>query len=188
MRSRLVLVAVALSTSALCGCAERVDKSSHARSDAVSSTSQEMSGPSLFSRERLAPALAALRSKASGKLLRLEIRARELTMQVEDSATPGGVLELHYRDGKVSEPEHATLRGKGQLEDNLFELSEVKLDAVPELTREAVRRIDAESGTAELLLVRRNLPESDDVRLRVYVSSPRQSGYVDADRSGQLLD
>jgi hypothetical protein len=187
-RRRLALVALSLAAPALSGCGERADKSSHARSDAVSSTSQAMSGPSLFSHERLAPALQALRSKASGKLLRLEIRARELTMQVEDSAAPGGVLELHYRDGKVAEPEHATLRGKGQLADNLFELSEVKLDAVPELIREAVRRVDAESGSAELVLVRKNLPVSDDVRLRVYVSSPRKSGYVDADRTGQLLD
>jgi hypothetical protein len=169
------------------GCADRADKAAHSRSDAVASASQEMSGPSLFSRERLSPALQALRNKAGGKLLRLEIRARELTLQAEDVGSPGAVVELHYRDGKVGEPEHATLRGKGQLSDNLFDLADVKLDALPELIREAVRRVDAEGGSAELVLVRRNLPDSEDVQLRVYVSSPRRSGYVDADRSGQLL-
>lgn len=169
------------------GCADRADKAAHSRSDAVASASQEMSGPSLFSRERLSPALQALRNKAGGKLLRLEIRARELTLQAEDVGSPGAVVELHYRDGKVGEPEHATLRGKGQLSDNLFDLADVKLDALPELTREAVRRVDAESGSAELVLVRRNLPESEDVQLRVYVASPHRSGYVDADRTGQLL-
>ena len=97
------------------------------------------------------------------------------------------MLELHYRDGKVGEPEHATLRGKGQLADNLFELDDVKLDAISQLTREAVRRIDPENGRVELVLVRRNLPDSDDVRMRVYVSSPRQSGSVDADHLGQIL-
>jgi hypothetical protein len=169
------------------GCTERSDKTSHTRSDAVASASQEMSGPSLFSRERLAPALALLRSKHAGKLLRLEIRPRELVMQAQDANSPGSVVELHYRDGKVGEAEHATLRGKGQLADNLFELSDVKLDAIPELTRIAVQRIDGESGSADLVLVRRNLPETEDVRLRVYVTSPRQNGYVDADRSGQPL-
>jgi hypothetical protein len=146
-----------------------------------------MSGPSLFSNEQLVPALQALRAKAGGKLLRLEIRARELTLQVEDTGSPGAVLELHYHDGKVSEPEHATLRGKGQLADNLFDAAELKLDAIPELLREAVRRVDAESGTVDLVLVRRNLPDTDDVRLRVYVTSPRRSGYIDADHSGQPL-
>jgi hypothetical protein len=180
-----------LFTSLACGgalsCEQHAGNPSHSRSDTVSSASQEMSGPSLFSSERLTPALQALRAKASGKLLRLEIRARELTLQVEDQSSPGAVLELHYRDGKVGEPEHATLRGKGQLPDNLFDASELKLEAIPELTREAVRRVDAESGVVDLVLVRRNLPESEDVRLRVYVTSPRKNGYVDADKNGQPL-
>jgi len=169
------------------GCDQRADKTSHSRTDAVASASQEMSGPSLFSSERLGPALQALRAKAGGRLLRLEIRARELTLQVEDANTPGAVLELHYRDGKVSEPEHATLRGKGQLADNLFDVSELKLEAIPELLREAARRVDPENGTVDWVLVRRNLPDSEDVQLRVYVTSPRRSGYIDADGSGQLL-
>ena len=169
------------------GCEQRGDKAQHSRSDAVSSASQEMSGPSLFSRERLRPALDAVRAKAGGKLLRLEIHARELTLQAEDASTPGSVLELHYQGGKISEPEHATLRGKGQLAENVFDLGEVRLDAIPELTREAVRRIDPEAGSVDYVLVRRNLPDTDDVRLRVYVSSPRQSGYVEADHTGQIL-
>jgi hypothetical protein len=171
----------------LLGCAERPDKPGHGRTDAVAHASQEMSGPSLFSRERLAPALALLRAKQPGKLLRLEIRPRELVMQAEDASSPGSVVELHYRDGKVGAPEQATLRGKGVLAENLFELEGVKLDAIPELTRKAVQRVDSESGHADLVLVRRALPDNDEVRLRVYVTSPRQSGYVDADRAGQLL-
>jgi hypothetical protein len=169
------------------GCEQRGDKAQHGRSDAVSSASQEMSGPSLFSRERLRPALDAVRAKAGGKLLRLEIHARELTLQAEDASTPGSVIELHYQGGKISEPEHATLRGKGQLAENVFDLGEVRLDAIPELTREAVRRIDPEAGNVDYVLVRRNFPDTDDVRLRVYVSSPRQSGYVEADHTGQIL-
>jgi hypothetical protein len=177
----------ALLALGLSGCDQHGDKAAHSRSDAVASASQEMSGPALFSRESLSPALQALRAKASGKLLRLEIRAREITLQAEDVSSPGAVLELHYRDGKVSEPEHATLRGKGQLADNLFEAGELKLDGIAELTREAVRRIDAENGSVDYVLIRRNLPDTDDVRLRVYVVSPRRSGYMDADGSGTPL-
>lgn len=187
MKRRLCLSPVAFALFCGVACDQHADKSAHSRSDAVASASQEMSGPSLFSSERLLPALQALRAKAGGKLLRLEIRARELTLQAEDASLPGGVIELHYRDGKVGEPEHATLRGKGQLADNLFDASELKLDGIAELARDAVRRIDAENGAVDLILVRRNLPDSEDVRLRVYVTSPRKSGYVDADHAATLL-
>ncbi len=168
-------------------CVERPDRSSHARSDAVASASQEMSGPSLFTRDRLTPALAAVQAKTGGKLLRLEIRPNELLIQAEDPSRPGAVVELHYRDGKLSEAEHATVKGKGQLADNLFALSDVKLDALQELTQRAVQRIDAENGSVDMVLVRRNLPDTDDVRLRVYVQSPRQSGFLDADHALQPL-
>jgi hypothetical protein len=168
-------------------CEQGGDKAGQRRSEAVSSASQQMSGPSLFSSERLTPALQAMRAKASGRLLRLEIRAHEIALQAEDTATPGAVVELHFRDGKVGELEHATLRGKGVLADNLFDPNELKLDAIPALTSEALRRIDAEAGSVDYVLARRNLPESDELRLRVYVSSPRKSGYVDADRNGTPL-
>lgn len=169
------------------GCEERAARSSRARSEAVSSASREMSGPALFSNETFAPALRALRAKADGKALRLEIRAHQLLLQAEDTSSPGAVLELHYRDGKVGDAEHAALRGKGRLADNLFDLDDVKLDAIPQLARDAVQRIDPENGNVELVLVRRNLPESEDVRIRVYVSSPRKNGYLDADSSGEPL-
>jgi hypothetical protein len=184
---RRALVVMTLACLAAMGCDQRGAKSSRSRSEAVSSASREMSGPALFSNETLAPALQALRAKADGKVLRLEIRAHELVLQAEDTSSPGAVLELHYRDGKVGEPEHAALRGKGQLADNLFELDEVKLDNLAQLTHDAVQRVDADSGNVDLVLVRRNLPDSDDVRVRVYVSSPRKSGYVDVDAQGQSL-
>jgi len=168
-------------------CKQQPSNRNHARSEAVSSTSQEMSGPSLLSPGLLKPAFAALRAKADDRWLRVEIRPREIVLQAEDPNNPGAVLEYHYRDGKVGDAEHATLRGKGQLADNLFDASEVKLETIPALVREAVRRVDPEHGSVDLVLVRRNLPESSDIRLRVYVSSPRWSGHLEADRNGQPL-
>lgn len=180
--STLALLALLLSTA----CTERAGKAQR-RSDAVSSASADMSGAPLFSSETLKPALQALRARADGKLLRLEIRPHELMLQAEDPSNPGAVLELHYRDGEVQEPEHAQLRGKGDLADNVFELKQVPLDAIPRLVGEAIRRVDAEHGQVELVLVRRNLPESDDVRVRVYVKSPLKDGYLDADQRGAPL-
>lgn len=180
--------AVFLVLAALAACNQpRSGSGGRTRSEAVASASQEMSGPSLFSSDVLQPALGALRARAGDKWLRLEVKAHEIVLQAEDGSNPGAVLEYHYRDGQLDEPEHAVLRGKGQLSENLFELSEVKLDAIPALAREAVRRVDPESGSVERVLVRRNLPESADVRLRVYVASPRWSGHLEADHNGQPL-
>ena len=168
-------------------CEGQASKNSRSRSEAISSASVEMSGPSLFSSDVLQPALDALQARAGGKFLRLEIGAHELVAQVADPSAPSGVSELHYRDGKVSEPEFATVRGKGQLADNLFDLGDVQLGAISTLAREAVRRIDPEAGRVDYILVRRNLPASDEVRLRIYVQSPQKSGHIDADHTGTPL-
>lgn len=168
-------------------CQQQPQIKSRARSEAVASASTEMSGPSLLSAGVLMPALSALRDKAGGRWLRLEVRPREIILQAADAARPDAVVEYHYRDGKVGEPEPAALRGTGRLVDNLFDMSEVRLDAIPSLAQEARKRIDAEDGSVERVLVRRNLPESDDVRVRVYVSSPRSSGHLDADHDGSPL-
>jgi hypothetical protein len=180
--------AVFLVLAALAACNQaRTGTSGRTRSEAVASASQEMSGPSLFSDDVLQPALQTLRARAGDRWLRLEVKAHEIVLQAEDGSNPGAVLEYHYRDGQLAEPEHAVLRGKGQLADNLFELTDVKLDAIPALAQEAVRRIDPESGSVERVLVRRNLPQSADVRVRVYVASPRWSGHLEADHNGQPL-
>lgn len=184
MRQRAVLLVLA----ALMACNQpRAGSGGGTRSEAVASASQEMSGPSLFSDDVLQPALQALQARAGDRWLRLEVMAHEIVLQAEDGGNPGAVLEYHYRDGQLGQPEHAVLRGKGQLSDNLFEFTEVKLDAIPTLAREAVRRVDPDSGSVERVLVRRNLPESSEVRLRVYVASPRWSGHLEADHNGQPL-
>jgi hypothetical protein len=74
------------------------------------------------------------------------------------------------------------------LENNLFHLELKSLEVVPKLVDTAVQRIDAEQGRAERVLLRRSLPESDDVRYRVYVASPAWSGQLDADERGAPLD
>lgn len=182
-RQALATLLLGLVAASVSGCEQRAAGGGRARADAVASASAEMSGPALFSAEALTPALRALRAKATGKWLRLEIRAREIVLQAEDTRAAGAVLEYHYRDGAVGEPEQAALRGKGRLEDNLFDVGEVKLERIPELAREALRQVDPEAGSLELVLVRRDLPQTDEVRVRVYVTSPGKSGYLDADHA-----
>jgi hypothetical protein len=94
------------------------------------------------------------------------------------------VLEYAVENGELSEPERAELRGQGELGANLFALRDVALEKLPELMTQAAAQIDGQDGKVERIVVRRLLPQSDAVRIRIYVDSPRLSGHVDFDANG----
>jgi hypothetical protein len=63
----------------------------------------------------------------------------------------------------------------------------VYLKAIPRLSALAVDHVDPQDGSVSLIVIRRNLPFSTDVRFRVFVNSPRQNGQLDANRFGHPL-
>jgi hypothetical protein len=171
----------------LLACEAQESRAARVRAEAVTVSSGDSSAPSLHAAAHLAPAVSALRARSSDSVLRVEIHARKIVLQAEDPHAKGSIIQYVYAEGRVQEPQRASLRGRGELEQNLFPLSEVALESVPALVERAVRHVDASEGRADYVLIRRNLPESDDVRIRVYVSSPRRSGYLDADARARPL-
>lgn len=147
-------------------------------------------GRSLLERERFDAALAALVKKvgATRQVLAFEAERKEFHIQVQSATNEDEVVEFRFRDGNVSGPEPVELRGSGRLASNLFRLELGELELIPELAGTAVERIDAEHGQVERVLLRRNLPESKDVRYRVYVESPLRSGQLDANERGEPLE
>lgn len=151
-------------------------------------------GPSLFEPGPLQQAVRQLKRAVTGgkqglKVSALELRAlpTELLLQAEDPRAPGRVLLWKYSGGKVQEPLPVELKGAGALEDNLFSLDGVYLKAIPRLSALAVDHVDPQDGSVSLIVIRRNLPFSTDVRFRVFVNSPRQNGQLDANRFGHPL-
>jgi hypothetical protein len=120
--------------------------------------------------------------------LRLTIDTRRVLLQAQDPIHPLRVRQYEYRDGAVFGPVPVRLEGEGHLEDNLFPLSELSAAAIPDLAARAANRVDPRNGKVSRVVARRNLPQSVDVRLRVYVTSPILDGQVDADAQGRLLD
>lgn len=177
------LAVTALGSSALAGCAES-SPPNRSRSDIVTGAAD--SGPPLFEREPLERFLGALGSRvgADARVLSLDLREHRAVVQVEDPSRPGRVVEHELVAGALKEPRLAELRGSGDLSSNLFPLREVALKRVPELVTRATTEVDAEQGKVTRVLVRRHLPKTDAVRFRVYVESPRLSGFVDFDQSG----
>ncbi|HEY3500795.1 MAG TPA: M20/M25/M40 family metallo-hydrolase, partial [Polyangiaceae bacterium] len=157
------------------------------RSDAVQDATP--SGPSAFERAEVVRWSGDLKTRAgaSTRALVIDVRERGVTAQVEDRTRPGEVLEYELAGDKRAEPRHAQLRGTGELAHNLFPLRDVALERIPDLATFAATQIDPEAGKVVRVLVRRQLPQSDAVRFRVYVESPRVSGHVDFDASGNPL-
>jgi len=87
----------------------------------------------------------------------------------------------------VNEPLVVELRGAGKLKENLFPLDSVYLKAIPRLSSLAVEHVDPQDGKVDSIVIRRNLPFSQDVRFRVFVKSPRRNGQLDANRFGHPL-
>ena len=153
-------------------------------------TKQEPVLPTLLTRRALLDGITQLQVAVGQppRALELTIRRERLVLQAQNPNQPSQVLQYVYHDGKVSEPVAVELRGEGELEDNLFPLEQVQLDRVPDLCEQARRKVDPAAGRVSHVLVRRNLPESMDVQLRVYVTSPAKDGYLDADRNGRAIN
>jgi succinyl-diaminopimelate desuccinylase len=171
--------------TAVSGC-ENAPAAVQRRSEAVAEP--KPSSRPAFERAEVRAWLAVLRrTVGTARVLMLEVREHQVTVQFEAKARPGDVLESVIEDGRASEPERAEMRGGGDLAANLFALGDVSLEKIPDVTTAAATQIDAQDGRVARVLVRRDLPRSDALRLRVYVESPRFSGYADFDASGTPL-
>lgn len=135
-------------------------------------------------------ALSAIRERVGAKasVLVLELTPSRATIQVEAPTRRGHVVQYEWIDGTIRGPIAVELRGRGNLEQNLFPLAAVELSQIPALAKTAVDRIDREHGRVERIIVRRNLPAEEAIGIRVYVDSPIRSSHVDADARGRLVE
>lgn len=160
------------------------------RADAVATGARpQEEGPSLYARgvfERAADAVLT-RLGASTGILMIEVFPDRARFEVE-SSKPGEVVEYEWRSNGVRGPTALELKGKGSLQQNLFLASSVEFGSITGLVELARARVDAEQGSVNRVLIRRNLPVDDNVGIRVYVESPLKSSHVDADAHGKLVD
>lgn len=175
-----------LMVSGLFGCETKSSAAETARTDSLSS--DETDG-ALLRADALARALKELRAAAGEPTLALSltVKSNKLVLQAQDRERPSRVVEYSYRRGRVSDPVPVELRGGGKLEENLFPLSDVKLDHIEALTRAAIEQVDPQDGKVREVVVRRNLPIDHSVQIRVYVDSPRRNGSLDATQDGRPL-
>lgn len=180
-RSILVLVALAVSLTA---CDKALDSLRQA---------QRKTPPDLFGTTLIADTAREVEAKVGAplRLLDLEAENGRLSFQVQDPKKPENVDQYELRNGRLEGPHPVQLMGDGNLEENLFLLSEVDLTKIPTFTREALAKLGIEGAKPTSLRIRKEEP-SNATKLRIqgkpyglelgvtlYADSERQKGVVD---------
>lgn len=144
----------------------------------------------LFEPRDLATGMKALTEAAKKPVqaLSLLVYPDHMVLQAQNPDAPNEVYQFVYRNGAVGERVRVKLLGNGKLEDNLFPLDAAHVRAVPDLVEKARERVDIPEGIVTRVLLKRNLPESMDIQFRVFVTSQRRDGYLDADKDGNVIE
>lgn len=123
------------------------------------------------------------------RLLTATIYPQYAFVQAQDAAIPTHVDEYEYRDGIVGAPAPVTLMGDGDLEANLFSITEVDWSFINRAVTEAPSLMPTvEEGAVTHVIVERSVFRPDfSVTVRVYVSGPRGGGYVEYTAAGELI-
>jgi hypothetical protein len=158
---------------------------------------------SLFVGTAAQEAVKKLSSKigSPARVLSIEIKPATLTMQVQDPAAPSQVNEYTYRvlaglsalvGPSIAGPKPVRLNLiNPNLEENLFDLTQVNFAAVAETVREAARRVALDGGgVAKTVHIQRRVgilpPSSGDVEWVIFVGGPRESASAHANAQGQI--
>ncbi len=157
--------------------------------------------PNLLEGKNAAEAVAKLSEKLKPpvRVFTIEIDTTSVRLQVQDPAAPTRINEYTYtlRSGAdalrgaeaISGPTPVQLHLiNPRLEENLFDLTNVNLAAVPETIREALRRAKVEDGAVREITIRRQvlLNDSGPVQWEMSVRSPRESAVAYADAQGKI--
>lgn len=135
---------------------------------------------SLFEGRAAVGALGQLGRAAGGpqvRCLEVTVYGDRAELQFQRPGDPANADAYRYEGGLVSGPLPVKLVGGGRLEDNLFPLAEVELEALPGLFAEALRRAGLEGGRVESLRIRREFsPLSPGTRRALQEAARRGAG------------
>lgn len=97
---------------------------------------------------------------------------------VQDPAKPANVDNYEFDGSKVGSPNPVKLSGDGDLESNLFMVTEVAWEKMPELFEIAKTEIGSLEGSTGVthVIIQKNLPFDSDTVIRVYVDGGTRSG------------
>lgn len=144
--------------------------------------------PSLYSPQGLRQALLSFETRLGTpiRVLSLRVLPRRALLQAASTTRDGEVDQYEYVDGHLLGPTPVTLKGKGELKENLFRLRSASLENLPALIEEATRT--AKGSQVTLVTLKRALPDASEPRFMVTLSGSGSDTVVVANRRGIILE
>ncbi|MCJ7670611.1 MAG: hypothetical protein MUP67_01015 [Acidimicrobiia bacterium] len=152
----------------------------------------------LHDRGRAATAIEGIEGAVGAtpaRVTEVDVYPEYLITEVQDPAIPDHIDRYEWRDGEVPTPEPVSLSGPQEdVEASLFPTSAVNWRQLPSMVADAERAalhnkpLRIEQPRASYVTVDRSTSPTDDGRvlIRIYISGPRRSGYVEMDASGAI--
>lgn len=150
----------------------------------------------MFEGATIQDGVAEFKKKLDGpiKVLRLEIRTEEMTLEAQDPKNLQHVDAYKYSRGSVSGPTPVNLTRLivKNLEDNLFRLDDVNLDAIPGLIKASVEQASVEEGKVTQMELSRGLILNPPFSMgppqwNILVEGPRGNASVYANAKGEIV-
>ncbi len=197
-----VLLATLLLNLSACGILARPtddeSESAVARAEDERPAQRDAKGPTAPTKARATNLFEdpMLLRQALAKRLGPDVRVKEIifyptraeaVVQVPDD--PLALDEYTLAGGHLDGPSPVRIFGHKptpeSMRANTFALSEVPLDKLPAMIDDAPKRVKGEVTHA---IVKRGVPFHTEVRWRIFVNSPRRSGFVDYALDGQVVE
>jgi uncharacterized protein YdeI (BOF family) len=152
----------------------------------------------LHDRGRAAKAIAAIENAVGAspaKVTEVDIYPEYLITEAQDSTILDHIDRYEWRDEDVAPPTPVQLSGpQEEIDASLFPTSGVRWSALPSMVANAERAalhnkpLRIEQPRASYVTVDRSTSSTDDGRVlvRVYISGPRRSGYVEMTATGEI--
>ena len=144
----------------------------------------------LFAGAQAAGVIAEVAEARGGSPLRIlsvNLYPEYAFVRVQDPNVPENVDEYSWRT-TLAAPTPVRLTAADDLDAGLFTHDEVDWEAIPALVAAAPTLLELPDGVVTHVNVHRPLPFSTDVEIRVFVSTERSGGFVDADAQGTVLE
>lgn len=197
-RFGIALTAAVLAASALSGCSKvadlRAEATQMAEQVVATGTDQVLDAVSgdLFTAEGIDAAYAAIAEKAGGnpmQVVEVTIVPGVLTLQAIDPSAPTELNQWSYTAGVVGPSRPVDYDDDTEaLRQNLFAVNEIPTSAIVSAIDRSVTESGIEGAEVSSLVIKRNLPFDENVRMFLNVEGERSSKQVRADVTGQVIE
>ncbi|MEX7472801.1 hypothetical protein AB4Z39_24160 [Mycobacterium adipatum] len=192
------LAATAVSISMLSGCSkiDDIKAITDAATTAVEQLSDTAGGLSeiaagdLVTVEGIDRALGAISQRVGAnpmQVVELVITEQVVTVQAVNPAAPTELNQWTYTAGQVGDLRPVDYDDDTEaLQQNLFPVTEVPATAIMTAVDNAIGASGIADGEVQTVIVKRNLPFSDDLQILINVQGERSNKQVRADATGQV--